>query len=1282
MAGVLLILLGIVSGGPIISGQDSPNQFSAEDFEFFEKQIRPILANRCFECHGPEVDEPTGDLRMDSRESLLDGGATGPAIDPEHPAESLLVQSIQYSGLFEMPPDSKLPAEEITLLTRWVERGAPWPIDTAAAKTKRKTFDLEARRSEHWCWQPIANPPIPRVNNTSWIRQPFDAFILAGLEQKGLSPAPEADKRTLIRRASLDLIGLPPTPGEVEAFLADTSADAYERLVDRLLASPRFGERWARHWMDLVRYAETYGHEYDYPLPYAYQYRDYLIRAFNADVPYDQFVREHIAGDLLPDPRRNSVDRFNESVIATGFWFLGEATHGPVDVRGDEAGRIDNQIDVFGKTFLGLTVACARCHDHMFDAIAARDYYGLVGFMQSSRRQLAMLDYGQEIEKAATILADRQRDLDRHGAAFASRASQLPASEISKYLSAAFQCLAKQGPFSTPKTTRFQGEQFGQSKPSGGRVEAQELTAAGKARWEGDKHLWWQEGKVGDRLELVFSVSGDGTYDLAADFTKASDYGIVKILLDDAVVADNVDLYSTSLGKSGRQVLATRSMTAGPHRLQVELVGANPEAAQKFMFGLDYFELAARTDEWVTSLEGMIDSVAEEQALGHVRLCNWILALSDPRLSEPDHPLHALHEVLRSGGLSDPTARAATLAKLEEQRESALKLRDASTLFADFDDPKLPGWFRTGWAFDDPSTPAWSIDSSQTGGRIVGRAGVVSSGRKGTPLFGVLRSPTFVLDHKFIHYRLAGREAQVRLIIDGFTLDTANSLLFNGMTIGVDSPDRFSWLTQGQDVGNYLGHRAHLEIIDHSGGSVAVDEIRFSDQPSMSDIPSNFGTDVLAEIPENVGLIAADQVSTNGSAQPTLSLLADRLVDRILRAIATDDPDADGSELLDWLMHWDLLDDSAAVTCHETIEKMLLQRRKWLQENRIPAPMFAQAITDGTGENEYVFIRGNHRTLGSEAERRMIDAIPTKESFALTPESGSGRLQLARGVASAENPLTTRVIVNRLWHHLFGRGMVASVDNFGVLGERPSHPELLDHLATSFVEHGWSLKQAIRSMATSATYRMATTMDPAAEQTDPENVAMHRMNVRRLSSEAIRDSILQVAGDLDTTMYGPSVPIYLTPFMEGRGRPGESGPLDGNRRRSVYIEVRRNFLSPMMLAFDTPSPFNAVGRRNVSNVPSQALMLLNHPFVVQQAEVWAKRLLSQESNDVNRLILVFREAYARDPQTVEIEMARSFLESQRRQFVDSGESAERGELLAWRDLCHALINSKEFYFVD
>ncbi|HTL18308.1 MAG TPA: DUF1549 domain-containing protein, partial [Patescibacteria group bacterium] len=333
---------------------ESRKASAAEGIEFFEQKIRPVLVERCYPCHSAHSEKLKGGLHLDSREGALKGGDTRAAIVPGEPEKSLLVEAIRYENPdLQMPPKKKLPEASIVDFVSWIKLGAPWPEEATQTNVAKTTiFDLEKRRQQHWSWRPIKPVRPPTVQNTNWPASPVDQFILARLEQSKLKPAPSADKRTLIRRACFDLVGLPPTPRDVEAFLNDSSPSAFENVVDRLLASPQFGERWARHWLDLVRYADTLGHEFDYPISNAWRYRDYVIRAFNCDLPYNRFVIEQIAGDLLENPRRN-LSGGNESVIGTGFFWLGQRSHSPVDVRQEEAEVVDNQIDVMAKTFLG-----------------------------------------------------------------------------------------------------------------------------------------------------------------------------------------------------------------------------------------------------------------------------------------------------------------------------------------------------------------------------------------------------------------------------------------------------------------------------------------------------------------------------------------------------------------------------------------------------------------------------------------------------------------------------------------------------------------------------------------------------------------------------------------------------------------------------------------------------------------------------------------------------------------------------------------------------------------
>ncbi|MEP6754204.1 MAG: DUF1549 domain-containing protein, partial [Chthonomonadales bacterium] len=388
---ILAAAASLAVGASLPATNDTNSQDKAADLEFFEKSIRPILAENCYSCHSVAKGQSQSGLTLDSLDGLRKGGTRGTALNLVKPASSLILHAVGYDDKdLQMPPKGKLAAADIANLEQWVKNGAVWPKEAPPTPVKAApVFNLKARRDSHWAWQTIKRAAIPTVKNKAWVKTPVDAFLLSKLEQAGLKPAAEAEKRVLIRRATYDLTGLPPTVKDVNDFLADKSPSAYEKLVDRLLASPHYGERWARHWMDLVRYAETDGHEFDFDKPGAFEYRDYLIRTFNSDVPYNQFIHEHLAGDLLSNPRIDPKTGVNESLVATGLWWLGEGKHSPVDLQVDLAEHIDNQVDVLSKAMLGLSMGCAKCHDHKFDAISTKDYYALCGYMKSSRFQLA-----------------------------------------------------------------------------------------------------------------------------------------------------------------------------------------------------------------------------------------------------------------------------------------------------------------------------------------------------------------------------------------------------------------------------------------------------------------------------------------------------------------------------------------------------------------------------------------------------------------------------------------------------------------------------------------------------------------------------------------------------------------------------------------------------------------------------------------------------------------------------------------------------------------------------
>jgi mono/diheme cytochrome c family protein len=364
---------------PVPAASAQPPAPSPEATAFFENEVRPLLAKNCFECHGPKKQK--GALRLDSRARLLQGGDRGPALVPGDPARSLLLSAVNGTGDVKMPPRDKLTAEQVTTLQKWIAQGAPWP--GADAPVAVRTSAITDKDRQFWAFQPLAHPAVPHVPETfrAWNRNPVDAFILQQLLARGLTPAAPADRRTLLRRATFDLIGLPPTPEEIDAFLADTSPEAFARVVERLLASPHYGERWGRHWLDVVRYADTAGETADYPVPQARLYRDYVIDSFNKDKPYDVFLREQVAGDLLAEA--GPADRYGERVIATGFIALSRRFG--FDPQNYHHLTIQDTIDTLGQATLGLTLGCARCHDHKYDPISREDYYALYGIFASTK---------------------------------------------------------------------------------------------------------------------------------------------------------------------------------------------------------------------------------------------------------------------------------------------------------------------------------------------------------------------------------------------------------------------------------------------------------------------------------------------------------------------------------------------------------------------------------------------------------------------------------------------------------------------------------------------------------------------------------------------------------------------------------------------------------------------------------------------------------------------------------------------------------------------------------
>ena len=1059
----------------VMSGR-LPLRAASAGEEFFEQRVRPVLVERCYQCHSATSEKLKGGLHLDSRAGLLKGGDTRAALVPGDPEKSFFIEAIRYGNPdLEMPPKARLSEAQIADLVEWVRIGAPWPTESSVtpAPASKKEFNLTRRKEEHWCWQPVRATQPPVVKDSAWPTQPTDRFLLAKLEQAGLKPAPSAEKYTLLRRLHFDLTGLPPTADELEKFLKDTSPRAYEQVVDRLLASPQFGERWARHWLDLARYSETLGHEFDYPIHNAWRYRDYVIRALNTDLPYDQFLTEHVAGDLLETPRRHPTEEFNESIIGTAFYWLGQREHSPVDVRLHQAELIDNQLDVLSKTFLGVTLSCARCHDHKFDAISTRDYYALYGVLGSSRYAQRAIDAPEKLAASVTRLRALKKD----------------------------------------------------------------IRAALATVWLGEAE-------------------------------RAHDY---------LAAADEV----------------SRGTPAG--------------------------------------------TVAKDSQLNADKLERWIRARAEVEKARP------------AGQAIGPS-------------------RTNDTVFADFRRQDFSGWFVEGEAFGRAPTPAGDFIVGDVK-KLVAQLfleSVAHSGAVAQRLQGALRSPTFTISNRFIHVLAAGRESRLRVPVDNFTM--IRDPIYGRLHRPLDH-DELKWITI--DVEMWKGHRTYLEFSDVStpdpaedghkkgfapNGWLAVSRVVFSEHSSPPVLAKPFAMTELA------ASVVRDAVTSWSDG----------------RVGATDSARLKIAQL-DWLLRHGLIEGDADSAPSRRLASLVEEYQHVAGE--LPDPRRVPSLVDGTGLDEVLFVRGNHKTPGEPVPRRFFEALGGSADKGF--QHGSGRLELARAMTDSSNPLTARVAVNRVWLHLFGRGLVPTPDDFGVLGHAPTHPELLDWLANWFRTEGdWQTKKLIKLLVTSRAYQMSShPADAATEGKDPANQLWHQMPVRRLQGEAMRDAILALSGRLDQTMFGPPVPIHLTEFMEGRGRPDSSGPLDGAGRRSIYIEVRRNFVSPMMRAFDTPVPHTTIGRRTVSNVPAQSLILMNDPFVTSQAQLWARRVLAAKNDSLEQRVKnIYLAAFSRPPTKSELAEALAFLDEQGASLgVPAAE--RRTDENVWADFCHVMLNVKEFVFV-
>ncbi len=832
-ANLCSVVISLLAAAIATSGEPA---FTQDQIRFFEQDVKPILQNQCSKCHGGE--KIKGNLRLTSRDNVLKGGDLGPAVALDAPLSSNLIEAINYKVGLEMPPDGKLPEKQRAILTKWVMEGLPWTPGSdsptaAAATAKRKGGVVTEEAKKYWAYQPIRRPAVPTVADKTWGSNPIDAFILAKLEAKGLRPAAPADPIALIRRVTYDLTGLPPTPAEVDSFLKASSASpaaAYEALIDRLLASSRYGERWGRNWLDVVHYAETNGYERDSAKPFVWRFRDYVIRSFNDDKPFDRFIKEHLAGDELD---RNDPD----CIVATGYYRLGLFDDEPADRDQARFDELDDWVATTGQVFLGMTLNCARCHEHKIDPIPHADYYRLLAFFQDVRH-------------------------------------------------------------------------FSEARDVSSSTAFTDITPQNK-RQTSDEELRKRQAQVAQLEKRVAEIEAEAIKKMPAEDQRASE--------------------------------------------------------------------GERRPEIVRKVPGFLSA---------------------------------------------------------EQRTEYVKLR--------------------------------------------------------------------------------------------------------------------------QDL------RAQRR------------------QPAVS---------------QELAL------SVNNC------------------------------------------------------------------DRRPP----------GTT----VMIRGNPHSPGAAVKPGFPTVLGFPEPTIAEPPTGtksSGRrIVLANWIASKENQLTARVIVNRIWQHHFGRGIVPTPNDFGQFGEKPTHPELLDWLASEFMDGGWHFKKMHKLILMSSAYRMASTADPKGLSVDPGNSLLWRFNMRRLTAEEVRDSFLSVSGKLNFKMYGPSVfPKIPKEVMAGQSVPGQGwslSPPDEASRRGVYVHLKRSLLVPILSQFDQADTDSSCPVRYTTTVPTQALGLLNGEFSNEQAAALAERLQKEAGDLVGQVRLAIRLTAARSPGDDEVKKDVDFIRDQRGKF-------KLTEFEALRRYCLLAMNANEFVYLD
>ncbi len=1274
----LLLACGVVSAG----GGD-----------LFSAKVEPLLRQRCYECHshGKKI---KGGLTLDSKSGWEKGGESGPAIIPGTPEASLLIKAVTYVDKdLQMPPKKMLAAAEIELLKEWVKQGAADPRTakvTAVASTTPEAEDwAEAyqKRLDWWSLKPLREAEPPVVQDAAWL-QPVDRFIRAALDAAKLIPAVPAEPEVLLRRVSLVLTGLPPRLEQREQFLAHWKQDAaaaYETLVDELLASPHFGEHFARHWMDVVRYTDTYGYEWDIPAKGSWEYRDYLIRLFNADVGYDQMVREQLAGDLLPEPRVNREQGLNESLIGPMFFHFGEHRHGDsMSFNGIHQDMVNNKIDAFSKAFLATTVACARCHNHKLEAVSQRDYYALAAVFMTPRWTAREVDAPGKNDAAIAKLKELRGAIRRELASeWQARSGVLQGASLSKWASENRIALESAKP----------GEV--------GHLLAQLL---GGTAWMP------QTGITATALAATkLSLEKDGSILASGEAPEKDTYtvrfttgaGTASLLRLEALAHDSLPARGPGRTSQGNFVLT---------QLRVEVKPFGPDGKAGQARALTFAAAEASYSQPGYGVENLLNAASRRgwavglspQAKDHTARFTFTNPVALPHGGEwtvtLDHPYGSQHVLgcfrLAVGGKSDTSVavhdadiasgwqeRAATWKGTRAQHQKA---NAAFTVLADFREPKLPaGWVAEGdgmrHGFVDEGTPLIALE----GDAVI--AGLLPRGFHTHALSSKLPGSVFLPPQE----TWSTKTVSVHLGGDAFSaMQALVGNAFLGEDFGGGSPGyRFVTNTEPD-------WKTFSSVTLKNGVPQLL--VKLTTAPLNSYFPArtglvkgllnpDFGYDKRSWL-SLTGIVGSDQAGAPQDTLETFTTLYESATPKsaeeawqrmgdwftgAMRRWCEGKPLAGDVRLLNWMVSQKLLPNRAAKG--SKLASLLAEYRLIEQGIAFPRTVMSMDERESAKVNYPLNVRGNVDAPGERVAPDFLQMFAGKNDVAKS--RGSGRLELVESLLQPEHPLTSRVYVNRVWQWVFGIGLVATPDDFGRLGGKPSHPELLDWLAREFMREGWSTKSLVRRLVLSQTFHQSGATSEAAHERDPDNRLFHHYPTRRLEAEAIRDSLLAVSGRLDPQLYGR--PILPSRNAEDGKKRLFSGPLDGHGRRSLYLQMSIMAPPVFLAGFNLPDLKLPTGRRDVTNVPGQALTMLNDPFVAAMAKQWAAQLLqSAHATPEDRVRVMFVQAFGREPQSDEW----SRWSAAARDFS----TANGGELMqdeaAWAQLAHTLFNTTEFLF--